>query len=96
MKLFQQLLVAGTALSFIAPIAAQASDTFNIEGIDSCIVAKSTQRFDSKTFVNQVNEDIAALKGRLDGLEALQNNLEAGSFSDTTTLDGKAIYPVWF
>ena len=91
------MLVASTALSFIAPIAAQASDTFNIEEINSYSRSKkkSTQRFDSKTFVNKVNEDLAALKGRLDGLEALQNNLEAGSFSDTTTLDGKAIFTLF-
>ena len=31
MKLFQRLLVAGTAMSLIAPVAAQASDTLNLE-----------------------------------------------------------------
>ena len=30
------------------------------------------------------------LKGRVDGLEAQQNEFEAGGFSDTTTMDGKA------
>ena len=35
MKLFQQLLVAGATVSFIAPIAAQASDVVNLEEINS-------------------------------------------------------------
>jgi len=52
----------------------------------------SVQRFDSKTFVNEVNEEIATLKGRVDGLEANLNNIEAGSFSDTTVMDGKAVF----
>jgi len=52
----------------------------------------SAQRFDSKTFVNEVNEEIATLNGRVDGLEANLNNIEAGSFSDTTTMDGKAVF----
>ena len=55
---------------------------------------KSAKRFDSNTFVNEVNEELATLKGRVDGLEAQQNNFEAASFSDSTTMDGKAIFTV--
>ena len=51
-----------------------------------------TSRLDSKTFINQVSEDIANLKGRVDGLEVKQNEFEAGGFSDTTTLDQKAVF----
>ena len=92
MKLFQQLLVAGTAMSLIAPIGVQASEV-NLEDMNSYSGSNSkTKRFDSKTFINKVNEDLATLNGRIDGLEARQNNFEAGSFSDTTTLDGKAIF----
>ena len=87
------MLVAGSALSLIAPIAAQASDTINLEGLNNYGSSKSSvQRFDSKTFVNEVNEEIATLNGRVDGLEANLNNIEAGSFSDTTTMDGKAVF----
>ncbi len=87
------MLVAGSALSLIAPIAAQASDTINLEGMNNYGSSKSSvQRFDSKTFVNEVNEEIATLEGRVDGLEANLNNIEAGSFSDTTTMDGKAVF----
>ena len=86
------MLVAGSALSLIAPIAAQASDTINLEGLNNYGSRKTVQRFDSTTFVNEVNEEIATLKGRVDGLEANLNNIEAGSFSDTTVMDGKAVF----
>ena len=95
MKLFQQMLVATASLGLIAPIAAQASDVINLEGMnDYNRSKKSSTRLDSNTFVNEVNEELATLKGRVDGLEAQQNNFEAASFSDTTTMDGKAIFTV--
>ena len=85
------MLVAGTAFGLIAPIAAQASDTMNLEGISnySSSESKST-RFDSKTF----SEELATLKGRVDGLEAKQNEFEAGSFSDTTVLDQTVVFSI--
>ena len=87
------MLVATASLGLIAPIAAQASDVINLEGMnDYNRSKKSSKRIDSNTFVNEVNEELATIKGRVDGLEAQQNNFEAGSFSDTTTLDGKAIF----
>ena len=93
MKLFQQMLVAGATLSLIAPIAAQASDVVNLEEMSSYSRSKkSSSRLDSKTFINEVSEDIAKLKGRVDGLEAQQNNFEAGAFSGTTSMDGKAAF----
>ena len=86
-------MVASTAVSLITPIAAQASDSINLEGINSYGRGESkASRIDSNSFVNEVNEEIATINGRIDGLEARQNNFEAGSFSDTTTLDGKAIF----
>ncbi|MBO6971905.1 MAG: iron uptake porin [Prochlorococcus marinus CUG1431] len=93
MKLFQQMLVAGASLGFIAPIAVQASDIVNLEEMDSYALSqKRSSRLDSKSFINEVSEDIAKLKGRVDGLEARQNQFEAGGFSDTTTMDGKAVF----
>ena len=87
------MLVAGASLSLIAPIAAQASDIVNIEEINSYSRSRTkSSRIDSKTFINEVSEDIAILKGRVDGLEVKQNEYEAGSFSETTTMDGKAIF----
>ena len=88
------MLVASAALGLVAPIAAQASDVINLEEMNSYNRSKksSSKRLDSNTFVNQVNEDLATINGRIDGLEAKQNNFEAGGFSDTTTLDGKAYF----
>ena len=89
------MLVAGASVSLLAPIAAQASDVINIEEMNSYSRStKKSSRIDSKTFINEVSEDIANLKGRVDGLEARQNDFEAGGFSDTTTLDGKAIFTI--
>ncbi len=93
MKLFQKLLVASTAVGLISPLAAQASDTVNLEEMNSYSRSSSkVQRFDSKTFNDEISEDLAILKGRVDGLEAQQNEYEAGAFSETTTMDGKAIF----
>ena len=89
------MLVAGASLSLIAPIAAQASDIVNIEEMESYSRSqKKASRIDSNTFINEVSEDIANLKGRVDGLEAQQNEFEAGSFSDTTTLSGSAVFAI--
>ena len=93
MKLFQKLLVASTAMSLITPLAAQASDTINLEEMNDYTRSGSkVQRFDSKTFANEISEDLAILKGRVDGLEVQQNEFEAGAFSETTTMDCKATF----
>ena len=79
MKLFQQMLVAGASLSLLAPVAAQASDVVNLEEMNSyarVAKKKNLQRIDSKTFINEVSEDIANLKGRVDGLEVKKMNLK--------------------
>ena len=90
------MLVAGASVSLLAPIAAQASDLVNVEEINSYVrsTKKQSSRLDSKTFINKVSDDIAILKGRIDGLEAQQNELEAGAFSETTSMDGKAIFGI--
>ena len=87
------MLVAGASLSLIAPIAAQASDVVNLEEMSSYFRSpkKSSSKLDSKTFINTVS-DITKLNGHVDGLEAQQNNFEAGTFSSTTSMDGKAIF----
>ena len=94
MKLFQQMLVASAAVGLVAPIAAQASDVINLNEMNSYNSSRksSYKRLDSNTFINEVSEDLAVTKARVDALEAKQNNFEAGSFSNTTTLDGKAIF----
>ena len=95
MKLFQKLLVAGTALGLLTPMVAQASESVNLEAMDSYRRSTSkAKKFDNNTFATKVSEDIANLNGRVDGIEARQNNLEAGSFSSTTTMDGKAVFAI--
>ena len=87
------MLVAGASLSLLAPVAAQASDVVNLEEMNGYARSQTkSSRLDSKTFINEVSEDIAILKGRVDGLEVRQNEFEAGSFSETTTMDGKVIF----
>ena len=83
------MLVAGASLSLLAPIAAQASDSVNLQELNSYSRSNKSRsaRFDSKTFINKVNEKTATLKVQ-------QNNFEAGSFSDTTTFDGKAVMAI--
>jgi len=93
MKLFQQMLVAGASLSLLAPIAATASDVINLEEMNGYSRSKTkSSRLDSKTFINEVSEDIANLNSRVDGIEVKQNEFEAGGFSDTTALDSKAVF----
>ena len=93
MKLFQQMLVAGASLSLIAPIAAQASNVVNLEEMSSYTrSSKKSTRIDSNSFVNNVNEDIVNLEGTTDALEVSQDKIEAGSFSDTTTLDTTVVF----
>lgn len=88
------MLVASAAVGLVAPIAAQASDVINLNEMNSYNSSRksSYKRLDSNTFINEVSEDLAVTKARVDALEAKQNNFEAGSFSNTTTLDGKAIF----
>ena len=105
------MLVVGASLGFLAPISAQASNIVDLEEMSSYSRGKkSSLKFDSKTFTNQISKDSASLKksSRLDsktfidentaglkgpsnGFEVEQNKFEAGSFSDTTSLDGKAV-----
>ena len=39
---------------------------------------------------NELGSELAIMKGRVDGLEARVNGIEAGSFSETTTMSGSA------
>ena len=141
------MLVAGAAVSMIAPFAAQATDVnledmnsysnssksssftnnylnvqpgdwahqsikdlVNSRGCDIDVNDKSLTRFEAASIVNsclgnvaevtnverslidEFSSELALLRGRVDGIEARMNEFEAGSFSDTTTLDGKAVF----
>ncbi len=97
MKLFQQMLLATASVGLIAPTIAQASDVLNIEGIKnykSSINSSSKKFFDSKSFVNENNEKLVTTNDSELGIENSQPTFEAGSFSDTTTLDGQVVFSV--
>ncbi len=85
------MLVAGASLSLLTPIVAQASDV-NLEEMNSYSRSNksSKTRLDSKTF----SKEIVNLNERVDNIESKFNEFEAGGFSDTTVLDGKAIFDV--
>ena len=86
------MLVAGASLSLLAPMADQASDVMKL----------NPSTLDSSSFTNNQVEDIENLKSivkelqskidELDGLQPNQSEFEAGSFSTTTSMDGKAIF----
>ena len=83
------MFVATVSLGLLAPIAAQASD-FNIEGINSYVRKKSTSKrqklFNSDSFNNELSTQ------KVDSAIVKNDIYEAGSFSDTTTLDSKAVF----
>ena len=86
------MLVAGASVSLLAPMAVQASDVMKL----------NPSTLDSSSFTNNQVEDIENLKSivkelqskidELDGLQPNQSEFEAGSFSTTTSMDGKAIF----
>ena len=43
---------------------------------------------------DELGSELAILKGRVDGLEARVDGIEAGSFTDTTTMKGKAKFMI--
>ena len=89
------MLVAFASVGLIAPTAAQASDALNLEGINdykSSSKSSSKKYFDSKTFDNESNEKLAKTNNSELGIENSQPIFEAGSFSDTTTFDGKVVF----
>ena len=86
------MLVASASVGLIAPIGVQAND-INIDGMNNYASSKSSskkQQFNSKTFANE----LATVNEKIDGLETQLNEFEAGSFSDTTTFDGKVNFTV--
>ena len=60
--------------------------------VNSCLgnVAEVTNV--ERSLIDEFSSEIALLRGRIDGIEARMNEFEAGTFSSTTTLDGKAVF----
>ena len=89
MKLFQRLLVAPTALTLLAPLTANANE-ININGISN--YSDEGIEINSNSFSNSsiTNSLLAGGEGLVDS----QDHDHIGSFSETTTLDGKAIFSI--
>ena len=87
MKLFKSLLVAPAALGLLAPMTATANELNlnDVSGYSSSEEVQNISDFDPA-------EEIAVTNSRVDGLESRFNDFEAGSFSETTTLDGSASF----
>ena len=83
MKLFQKLIAAPAALGFLIPSAAFAEEIklADISNYSSSKEVKSISDFNPA-------EELAVTNSRIDGLEAKFNDIEAGSFSETTTMSG--------
>ena len=60
--------------------------------VNSCLGDVAEVSNIERTLIDEFSSELALLRGRIDGIEARMNEFEAGSFSDTTTLDGKAVF----
>ena len=79
MKLFKSLLIAPATLGLLAPMSATANELnlAEVSGYSSSEEVQNISEFYPK--------ELAVTNSRVDGLEARMNNIEAGSFSETTT-----------
>ena len=79
MKLFKSLLVAPATLGLLAPMSVTANELnlADVSGYSSSEEVENISEFYPK--------ELAVTNSRVDGLEARMNNIEAGSFSETTT-----------
>ena len=79
MKLFKSLLIAPATLGLLAPMSATANE-LNIAEVSA---------YSSSEEVENISEfypkELAVTNSRVDGLEVRMNEIEAGSFSETTT-----------
>ncbi len=79
MKLFKSLLVAPATLGLLAPMSVTANE-LNLAEVSS---------YSSSEEVQNISEfypkELAVTNSRVDGLEVRMNEIEAGSFSETTT-----------
>jgi len=91
MKLFKSLLVAPAALGLLAPLSATANE-LNLTDVSSYSSKRATKNISNETF--DAAKELAVTNSRVDSLEVQVNEFEAGSFSDTTTLDGKIAFSI--
>ena len=81
------MLVAGASVGLMAPTLVQASDVINLDELKNY---SSSQEIDLTAFSDEVIEEIVST----DQQDLQDITFEAGGFSDTTTLDGKAVFAI--
>ena len=79
MKLFKSLLIAPATLGLLAPMSVSANE-LNLAEVSGYSSSEEVQNISE--FYPQ---ELAVTNSRVDGLEARLNEVEAGSFSETTT-----------
>ena len=89
MKLFKSLLVAPATLGLLAPMSVTANE-INLNDVSNY---SSSEEVENIGEFNPAKE-IAITNSRVDGLESRFNNLEAGSFSSTTTASFSADFAI--
>jgi len=62
--------------------------------LNSCLADVAEVNSQERSLLNEFASELAVLKGRVDGIEAQVSQFEAGGFSDTTKMGGKAIFVV--
>jgi len=60
--------------------------------LNKCLGDVAQVNEEERLLLNEFGPEIAVLKGRVDGLEARIGEFEAGAFSSTTTMNGKASF----
>ena len=92
MKLFKSLLATQAVLSLLAPMTAAASE-INLDEMNNYARNKSSSKkqLNIKTFAN---EEFATKKNTIKSIKAPINVFEAGSFSETTTLNGSVSFVI--
>ncbi|MCR8538978.1 MAG: hypothetical protein JJ848_001320 [Prochlorococcus marinus CUG1439] len=92
MKLFKSLLVTQAVLGLLAPMTTAASE-INLNEMNNYARKKSSSknRFNSQTFTNQ---EFAKTNNSNKNTKAPINLIEAGSFSETTTMSGSASFVI--
>jgi len=62
--------------------------------VEKCLGNVAQANEEERRLINEFAPEIAVIKGRIDGLESRVGEFEAGQFSNTTTLTGKAAFIV--
>jgi len=60
--------------------------------VNSCLGNVAEVTTVERSLIDEFSSELALIRGRIDGIEARLNEFEAGAFSTTTTLDGKAVF----